>query len=38
MAIGIIYQPPSQTSFLETTNEQFQKLDTINKEKYIFNH
>ena len=35
MAIGIVYRPPSQTSFLETMNEHFHKLDTINKETYI---
>ena len=35
MAVGIIYRPPSQTSFLETMNERFHKLDTISKETYI---
>ena len=35
MAVGIVYRPPSQTSFLETINEHFYKLDTINKETYI---
>ena len=32
MTVSIIYRPPSQTSFLETMNEQ---LDTIKKETYI---
>ena len=35
MRIGIVYRPPSQTSFLETMNEHFYKLETINKETYI---
>ena len=35
MTVGIVYRPPSQTSFLETMNEHFYKLDTINKETYI---
>ena len=35
MTVGMIYRPPSQTSFLETINEYFQKLDTTNKENYI---
>ena len=34
MTVGIVYQSPSQTSFLETINENFYKLDTINKETY----
>ena len=33
--IGIVYWPPSQTSFLETMNEYFYKLVTTNKEIYI---
>ena len=32
--VGIVYRPPSQTSFLETRNEDFYKLDTVNKETY----
>ena len=36
MTVGIVYRPPSQTSSLETMNEHFNKLDTINKETYIF--
>ena len=32
MKVGIIYRPPSQTSFLEKMNEHFYELDTINKE------
>ena len=35
MTFGIVYRPSSQTSFLETMNEHFYKLDTINKETYI---
>ena len=35
MTVGIVYQPPSQTSFLEKMNDYFYKLDTINKETYI---
>ena len=35
MTVGIIYRRPSQASFLETMNEHFYKLDTINKETYI---
>ena len=35
MTVGMVYPPPSQTSFLETMNEHFYKLDTINKETYI---
>ena len=35
MTVGIVYRPASQTNFLETTNEHFYKLDTINKETYI---
>ena len=34
MTVGIVYRSPSQTSFLETINENFYKLDTINKETY----
>ena len=34
MRVGIIYQPPSEASFLETMNEHFYKLDIINKETY----
>ena len=33
MAVGVIYRPPSQTSFQETTNEYFNKLNTIVKKK-----
>ena len=33
--VGIVYRPPSQTRFLETMNEHFYKLHTINKEAYI---
>ena len=35
MTASIVSQRPSQTSFLETMNEHFYKLDTINKETYI---
>ena len=35
MTVGIVYRPPTQTSCLETMNEHFFKLDTINKETYI---
>ena len=35
MTVGIVYRPPSQTSFLETMNEYFCELDTFNKETYI---
>ena len=35
LTVGIVYQPPSQISFLETMNKHFHKLDTINKETYI---
>ena len=35
MTVGIVYLPLSQTSFLETMNEHFYKLDTFNKETYI---
>ena len=35
MAVAIVYRPPSQTSFLETMNVHFYKLDTINKETHI---
>ena len=31
MTIGIVFRPPSQTRFLETMNEYFYKLNTINK-------
>ena len=34
VTVGIVYQPPSQTCFLETMNKHFYKLDTINKETY----
>ena len=34
MTVGIVYRSPSQPSFLETINENFYKLDTINKETY----
>ena len=35
MTLGIVYRTPSQTSFIETMNEHFYKLETINKETYI---
>ena len=35
MTVGMVYPPPSQTSFLEIMNEHFYKLDAINKETYI---
>ena len=35
MTVGIVDQPPSQTSFLETMNEHLYKFDTINKETHI---
>ena len=35
MAVGIVYRPSSQTNILETINEHFCKLDTINKNTYI---
>ena len=35
MTTGIVYLPPSQARFLETTKEHFYKLDTINKETHI---
>ena len=35
MIVGMVSRTPSQTNFLETTNEYFYKLDTINKETYI---
>ena len=35
MTGGIIYCPSSQTSFLETVNEHFYKIDTIMRETYI---
>ena len=35
MTVGIVYQPLSQTNFLDTMNERFYKLDTINKETYV---
>ena len=38
MTVGIAYWPPSQTSFLETMNEYFYKLDTINKEAFILGY
>ena len=31
MTMGIVFRPPSQTRFLETMNEYFYKLNTINK-------
>ena len=31
MTIGIVFRPPSQIRFLETMNEYFYKLNTINK-------
>ena len=34
MTVGIFYRSPSQTNFLESINENFYKLDTINKETY----
>ena len=35
IVVGIIYQPPSQSEFLESTNTHFSKLDTNNNEIYI---
>ena len=35
IAVGIVYQPPNQTNFIKTLNENFAKLDTTNKETYI---
>ena len=35
MTVRIAYRPPSQSSFLETMNEHFYKIDIINKETYI---
>ena len=35
MTLGIVYRPLSQTSFLETMNEHFYKLDIVIKETYI---
>ena len=32
IVVGIIYQPPSQSEFLETINTHFSKLDTNNNE------
>ena len=36
MAVGGISRPVSQTSFKETMNEHFNKIDKIKKETYIF--
>ena len=35
ITVGIVYRPPNQTNFIKTLNENFAKLDTINKETYI---
>ena len=35
MTIGIVFRPLSQTRFLETMNEYFYKLNTINQQTYI---
>ena len=35
MTVGIVYRQPTQISFLETMNEHFYNLNTINKETYI---
>ena len=35
IVVGIIYQPPSQSEFLEIINTHFSKLDTNNNEIYI---
>ena len=35
ITVGIIYQPPNQSNFLQTLNENFGKLDTLKKELYI---
>ena len=35
VTVGIVYQPPSQASFLETMSRNFFKIDTFNKETYI---
>ena len=35
MAVGTVYQPPSQTSLLEAMNEHFYKFDTTNKETLV---
>ena len=35
MTVGIVYQPLSQANFLDTMNERFYKIDTINKETYV---
>ena len=36
ITVGTVYQPPNQTDFIKTLNENFEKLDTTNKEAYIF--
>ena len=35
---GIVYQPPNQTNFIKTLNENFAKLATTNKESYILSN
>ena len=35
ITVGIVYQPPNQTNFIKTLNENFAELDTTNKETYI---
>ena len=35
ITVGIVYQPPNQTNFIRTLNENFAKLDTANKETYV---
>ena len=32
ITVGIVYQPPNQTNFIKTINENFAKLDTTKKE------
>ena len=36
ITVGIVNRPTNQTSFIKTLNENFAKLDTANKESYIF--
>ena len=35
ITVGDSYRPPHQTNFITTLNENFDKLDTTNKESYI---
>ena len=35
ITVRIVYQPPNQTNFIKTLNENFAELDTTNKETYI---